>query len=136
MVQNIDGLEAQLTGFDKLAQKEMQERYRKVLEFLLEHVEAADGRKRIGAARALVLAHGFAARYYLKFGTQIDSEAFPGDGQKGDGPAHRMKAAGYSPQVQNLEDDLFEYVVARHSGFRKELLILLNEGWIGAVLKP
>lgn len=136
MAAKFEKLAEELQAFDELTKTEMKDQYWRSLRFINEQIDTIEGGRRIGAARALVTAHGFAVRYYARFGDRIDADAFPGNGQNGDGPALRMDSAGHSLQLQNFEDDLFEFVVALRSDYREELLALLKDGWIRAVTEP
>ena len=136
MVVKLDDLSDQLEVFDKLTMDEMRALYRRSLLLTAEQLDTSRNSKRIRVARVFVVAHGFAARYFARFGEPIDAEAFPGDRWQGDGPALRTKGADNSLQLANLEDELFEFVAALRPDYREEFLSLLKEGWIGKVIEP
>ncbi|TWF58220.1 hypothetical protein [Neorhizobium alkalisoli] len=136
MVADLNRLQSQLEAFDELAQNEMKERYGEAVKSIDHHLAEFGESNRLGLARALVVAHGFAARYYMAFGEPVNTDAFPGDVQTGDGPAYRGNFIGHSSSLQNLEDELFEFLADRYPSLRQEFLKLLEEGWIAAVLEP
>lgn len=136
MVADLNRLRGELKAFDELAQNEMKERYAEAVKSIDDHLAEFGDSNRLGIARALSVAHGFAARYYIAFGEPIGDDAFPSDVQSGDGPAYRGNFIGHSSSLQNFEDELFEFVVERYPSLRQEFLKLLEEGWFAAVLEP
>lgn len=136
MVADLNRLQCELKAFDELAKNEMKERYEEAVKSIDDHLANFGDNNRLGIARALSVAHGFAARYYVAFGEPASGDAFPRDVQSGAGPAYRGNFIGHSSSLQNLEDELFEFVVERYPSLRQEFLKLLEEGWIAAVLEP